>query len=108
MEEQQGITPPALARKPVLDKFQTWVAEEFSKLSRDRAYTESGPQPLSTGIIRTYYDAFEMHYYNFDSFYFWMTTVDDIWLEQVTARREKALKSKTSSHSSVPPGLKTK
>ncbi len=55
---------------------------------------------LSTGVIRTYYDAFDMHYYDFDNFHFWMTKIDDIWLAEVATKREKALaatktKSKT-------------
>lgn len=98
MEEEQGITPPALERRPKLDGYQTWLKEEFSKLSRDRRYNESGPLPLSTGDIRTYYDAFQMHDFEFDNFHLWMTTIDDIWLEQVTIKRKKAQKAPTTNH----------
>lgn len=90
MVEAQGITPPALERRPVLNRYQMWLAEEFRKLSRDRRYSESGPLALSTLDIRVYYDAFKMHSHCFDDFHSWMTKIDDAWLAQVTARTEKA------------------
>lgn len=89
MEEKQGVAPPALLRKPELDRHQRWLVEEFQKLSRDRFYADGGPLALSTGIIRTYYDAFGMHYFDFDNFHRWMTAIDDIWLAEVTAKSKR-------------------
>lgn len=105
LQEQSGITPPALDRKPELDKYQRWLFEEFRKLSRDRGYTEAGPMALTTGIIRTHYDAFKLHDFDFDDFHLRMTTIDDGWLEQVTLKRKKELdssKSKAKSPASKP------
>ena len=96
MEEQQGVTPPALERRPTLDDTLAWRVTEFSRLSRDRAYTDNGPLPLTTGSIRTYYDAFRLHDHCFDNFYSWMTELDDIWMEEVTKQRERALKAPKS------------
>lgn len=103
MQETQGITPPALERRPELDGHQTWVVSEFRKLSRDRGYTEGGPLPLSTGVIRTYFDAFQMHDFDFDDFHEQMTTVDDIWLAEVTARREKERAAQEAKSKTPPP-----
>ena len=103
MQEEQGTPPPALERRPQLSRYQYWLSEEFTKLSRDRSYTEAGPMALSTGIIRTYYDAFDMGYYDFDNFHLWMTRIDDIWLERVTEKREKDLASKKSRPGNAPP-----
>ena len=103
MEEQQGITPPALERRPKLDRYQTWLVEEFRNLSRDRPYTDNGPLPLSTGIIRTYYDAFQMQDFDFDDFHLKMTMVDDIWLAEVTARREKERAAQEAKSKKAPP-----
>ena len=89
LQEEQGITPPALERKPELTDSQAWRVTEFGKLSRDRRYTESGPMPLDTGTIRTYFDAFKLHDFGFDWFYFWMVTLDDIWLDEVAKKRKK-------------------
>lgn len=103
MEEQQGITPPALERLPTLDRHQAWVVSEFRKLSRDRSYTDGGPLPLTTGVIRTYYDAFQMHDFDFDDFHEQMTTVDDIWLAEVTAKREKERAAQEAKTKKPPP-----
>ena len=89
MQEQQGITPPALERRPELTRYQQWLVGEFGRLSRDRRYTDNGPMPLDTGTIRTYYQAFQMDDFDFDNFYLWMTTIDDIWLSEVAAKRKK-------------------
>ena len=86
---EQGINPPALDRKPELTFRQAWLAGEFQRLSRDRRYTDNGPLPLDTGSIRTYYLAFQLHDFEFDDFYMWMTSIDDMWLSEVTAKREK-------------------
>ena len=103
MQEQQGITPPALERRPVLDRHLSWVVSEFRKLSRDRGYTDGGPLPLTTGVIRTYYDAFQMHDFDFDDFHEKMVVIDDIWLAEVTAKREKEHKAKEAQAKKAPP-----
>ena len=103
MQEQQGITPPALERRPELDRHLSWVVSEFRKLSRDRGYTDGGPLPLTTGVIRTYYDAFQMHDFDFDDFHEKMVAVDDIWLVEVTAKREKEHKAREAQAKKAPP-----
>ena len=89
MKEEQGVTPPALVDRPELTVFQTWLVNEFGRLSRDRRYTESGPMPLHTGAIKQYYDAFSLEPLDFETFYDWMTRIDGIWLDQVAERRKK-------------------
>lgn len=103
MQEQQGITPPALERRPELDRHLSWVVSEFLKLSRDRGYTDGGPLPLTTGVIRTYYDAFQMHDFDFDDFHEKMVAVDDIWLAEVTAKREKERAAQEAKSKASPP-----
>jgi len=87
MQEKSETQPQALANRPRLTEVQAYYAECFSEVSRDRRYTESGPLPLSTGEIRTYWSAFRM--LDFEDFYSWIRRIDDIWLDEV------AKKSKT-------------
>jgi len=103
MQEQTGTVPPALERRPILTQRQQWLAEEFSALSRDRRYTAGGPAPLHTGAIRAYYDAFQLHDFDFDDFYAWMVRIDSIWLSEVTKRQDKELKSSEAKSKSLPP-----
>ena len=103
MQETQGITPPALERRPNLDRRLSWVVSEFRKLSRDRGYTDGGPLPLTTGVIRTYYDAFQMHDFDFDDFHEKMVAIDDIWVAEVTAKREKEHTAKEAQVKKAPP-----
>ena len=102
MQETQGITPPALERRPKLTAWQSWLISEFSCLSRDRRYTDSGPCFLHTGAIKQYYDAFELHYFDFDDFYSWMTLIDGIWLDEVAKKREREQKASESKAKSTP------
>lgn len=101
MQEQQGITPEALLNRPELTEFQTWLVSEFGRLSKDRRYTDTGPLPLHTGAILTYYNAFKMHGICFEDFYDRMTAIDDIWLERVSERskKEQALAESKSKNS---------
>lgn len=87
-QEASGIQPIALRDKPLLSRTQAYYATCFAEVSRDRRYTEGGPLPLSTGEIRTYWEAFSLP--DFDDFYHWMTGIDRIWMAEVSKNSKKA------------------
>lgn len=88
VQEQMGFPPEALRSRPKLSLVEGWYYEQFCRLSRDRRYTEHGPLNLTTTDIHSYWSIFKL--FDFESFYQSITTIDDLWMEEVAKKRKMA------------------
>lgn len=103
IQESTGRVPVALESKPELTRVQHYYLGCFSELSKCRRYTESGPLPLSIAEIRDYYQVFEL--IDFEALFDWLTTIDSIWLEEVSNKSRKATSKSGSGNQNaeIPP-----
>ena len=100
IQESTGKPSAALESKPELTEIQRYYVDCYSELSKCRRYTESGPTPLAIPDIRDYYEVFEL--IDFESLFDWVTTIDSIWLEEVSKRSRKTTTKPDSSRQSAP------
>lgn len=79
-----------------------WIWGCFHDLSRDRRVADGASMPLTTGEMLTYFTAYELgDSFEFGEFAEQIIRIDNIWLEQLAAKREAAKpaapKAKSSS-----------
>lgn len=66
-----------------------WIWGCFHDLSRDRRVADGASMPLTTGEMLTYFTAYGLgDSFEFGEFAEQIIRIDNIWLEQLAAKRE--------------------
>ena len=78
-----------------------WIWGCFHDLSRDRRVADGASMPLTTGEMLTYFTAYGLgDSFEFGEFAEQIIRIDDIWLEQLAAKREATKPAATKAKSS--------
>ena len=78
-----------------------WIWGCFHDLSRDRRVADGASMPLTTGEMLTYFTAYGLgDSFEFGEFAEQIIRIDNIWLEQLAAKREAAKPAATKVNSS--------
>lgn len=79
-----------------------WIWGCFHDLSRDRRVADGASMPLTTGEMLTYFTAYELgDSFEFGEFAEQIIRIDNIWLEQLAAKREATKPAATKANSSA-------
>lgn len=78
-----------------------WIWGCFHDLSRDRRVADGASMPLTTGEMLTYFTAYGLNdSFEFGEFAEQIIRIDNIWLEQLAAKREATKPAATKANSS--------
>ena len=78
-----------------------WIWSCFNELSRDRRVADGASMPLTTGEMLTYFTAYGLDdSFEFSEFAEQIIRIDNIWLEQLAARREATKPASPKANSS--------
>lgn len=94
MMEQTGIVPKAISSQPKLSVYQQTLYDAFLELSASRAYSMSGPLPISLPVFQSYCWLHQVDAEEAEELWSLMRRLDAHWRDRVEAKKPAPTKSK--------------
>lgn len=94
MEEDTGVTPPALQNAPTLEGELLGQYRIFLEVAKNRPHSAGGPLPITDGNLADYFQVNQVPRDQWAEIRDFVSRLDSIWLEDFFAAAEASKPTK--------------